>query len=155
MIRTKNRMRLCLCLLIANLAFIWGNSLLPAEVSKAFSDWVHGLLSQVLPGGSGGGTGGSGLLRKLAHFAEFCALGFLLGWLFGMLRRGTLRPFLWGVAVACADEALQFLAPQRGPGIRDVCIDAAGVAAGILLLLFGHSLWKKVNSSIQSGGTTK
>lgn len=152
MIRSPKRLRLCICLLVANLAFIWGNSLLSAEASKALSDWLHGILSGVFsPGGGTAGGGGSGLLRKIAHFAEFCCLGLCLGWLFGMLKRKSWRAFLWGTAAACADEGLQFLAPDRGPGLRDVCIDALGVAAGILLILFGHHMIKK-KSTIQSGG---
>ena len=51
MICTKNRLRLCAALLIANLAFIWGNSMLPGEVSGAFSDWVKSLLLPILPDG--------------------------------------------------------------------------------------------------------
>ena len=35
--RTKRRMTLCTVLLICNLVFIWGNSLLPAEVSGQIS----------------------------------------------------------------------------------------------------------------------
>ena len=50
MIRTDKRLRLCYCLLVLNLAFIWGNSLLPGEVSDAFSDWVKELLASLFPG---------------------------------------------------------------------------------------------------------
>ena len=35
MIRTSKRMRICTALLLCNLAFIWGNSLLPGELSGA------------------------------------------------------------------------------------------------------------------------
>ena len=45
MICTDKRLRLCTALLIANLVFIWGNSLLPGEISGAFSDWVKSVLS--------------------------------------------------------------------------------------------------------------
>ena len=51
MIRTDKRMRLCTALLICNLIFIWGNSLLPGSVSGAISDAVKSLLENVLPGG--------------------------------------------------------------------------------------------------------
>ena len=155
MTRTDKRLRLCILLLIANLTFIWGNSLLPAETSRAISDWLQGILSGLFSGDAGGAAGGSGLLRKLAHFAEFCGLGLCLGWLFGMLKRNMLRPFLWGVAAACVDETIQLFVPERGPGILAVCIDAAGVAAGIGLLLFGYDLINRVKQSIQSGGKSK
>ena len=140
MIRTKGRLRLCTALLICCLAFIWGNSLLPAnmsgQISGALKAFLDGLFS---PGGGSPSASGDGLLRKFAHFAEFGALGFLLGWLFGMLGKKWPVPFLLGVAAACVDETIQIFVPGRGPGIRDVCIDSCGVAAGMLLLVFGHA----------------
>ena len=51
MIRTDKRLRLCITLLVCNLIFIWGNSLLPGEISGAFSDWVKSLLAHLLPVG--------------------------------------------------------------------------------------------------------
>lgn len=95
MLRTEKRMRICITLLIMNLAFIWGNSLLPGEVSGAVSDWVKDALHDLLPS-SGSASAGGFLLRKLAHFTEFTALGACLGWLFAMLRRKAAAPLLLG-----------------------------------------------------------
>ena len=90
MIAEKKKLRLCVSLLVLNLCFIWGNSLLPGPVSGAISNWVKELILTVLepflPQGLGIG-GGGGLLRKFAHFTEFACLGMCLGWLFGLLRR--------------------------------------------------------------------
>ena len=140
--RTDKRLRLCTALLICNLVFIWGNSLLPGEISGAFSDWVKSLLAQLLPMGPDDGSGG-GLLRKVAHFTEFTALGMLLAWLHGMLQKGKLQPFLWGILAAAVDETIQCFVPDRGPGIKDVCIDSAGVLTGIILLWTGYHFVKK------------
>ena len=140
--RTDKRLRLCTALLICNLVFIWGNSLLPGEISGAFSDWVKSLLTQLLPMGPDDGSGG-GLLRKAAHFTEFTALGILLAWLHGMLQKGKLQPFLWGILAASVDETIQCFVPDRGPGIKDVCIDSAGVLTGIILLWTGYHFVKK------------
>ena len=142
MIRTEKRLRLCLTLLVLNLCFIWGNSLLPGEISGALSDWVKGLISALLPGDDGM-PGGGGLLRKLAHFTEFATLGMCLCWLMGMLRKHTGLAWICGVAVACVDETIQRFVPDRGPSIRDVGIDSCGVAVGILLLLAGYTIRKK------------
>lgn len=142
MIRTDKRLRLCRAMIAALLTFIWGNSLLPGEVSGAFSDWVKLLLDSLIPGDMGGGSG-SGLLRKLAHFTEFAALGMCLAWLHGMLGKGKIRPFCWGVLAAAADETIQCFVPDRGPGIKDVCIDTAGVLTGIILLWLGYDYFKK------------
>ena len=143
--RTDKRLRLCITLLICNLIFIWGNSLLPGEVSGAISDWVKWLLSQIFSGSAKPHVGG-GLLRKIAHFTEFAALGMCLAWLHGMLQRGKLRPFFGGAAAAAVDETIQRFVPDRGPSIRDVCIDSAGVLTGIMLLWLGYYLLKKKHS---------
>ena len=140
--RTDKRLRLCVTLLICNLVFIWGNSLLPGEISGAFSEWVKSVLAQILPVGPDNGSGG-GLLRKIAHFTEFTALGMCLAWLHGMLQKGRLRPWLWGTAAAAVDETIQRFVPDRGPSVKDVCIDSAGVLTGIILLWSGYHYLKK------------
>ena len=142
MIRTDKRLRLCITLLVCNLIFIWGNSLLPGEISGAFSDWVRSILSKLFFGVPSSSTG-RGLLRKLAHFSEFAALGMCLAWLHGMLQKGKIRPFLWGALAAAVDETIQVFVPDRGPSIRDVCIDSAGVLTGIILLWMGHNYLQK------------
>ena len=144
MIRTDKRLRICTALLICNIAFIWGNSLMPAEISQAFSDWVKALLTSLLSGGSSGSSeGGSGVLRKIAHFTEFSALGFLLSWRFGMLKKGWRPAFVCGAVSACIDETIQIFVPNRGPGIKDVLLDCSGVLTGMLILYLGHTYCKK------------
>ena len=145
MIRTEKRLRLCRALLILNLTFIWGNSLLPGETSAAFSDWVKGLLLPILPEGLSSG-GGGGLLRKVAHFTEFAALGMCLKWLLSMLEKKAWTGIIWGGMAACVDEMIQIFVPGRGPGIKDVGIDVLGVCTGIFLLCFGHTLLKSIKN---------
>lgn len=139
MVRTKSRLGLCVVLVCLNIAFIWGNSLMTAQMSRGFSMWVKGLLSWILPAGEADGRDeGHHLLRKLAHFTEFTSLGFLLSWLTRMLRERkwewTLLPLLTGILVACTDEIIQIFVPGRGPGIKDVGIDTLGVILGIVLI---------------------
>ena len=141
--RTERRLQLCTALLVCCLAFIWGNSLLPADTSGRISGALKEFLDGLLPHGEGGASSGDGLLRKFAHFAEFGMLGLCLGWLFGMLGKKWPAPFLLGTAAACVDETIQIFVPGRGPGIRDVCIDSCGVAAGMLLLHLGHAYFRK------------
>lgn len=142
MIRSKKRLRLCWTLIAALLTFIWGNSLMPGWISQAISDALAGLLLGTKPV-DGEMAAGSGILRKLAHFTEFAGLGMCLAWLHGMLHKGKIRPFLWGVLAAAADETIQCFVPERGPGIKDVCIDSAGVLTGIILLWLGYDCLKK------------
>ena len=142
MIRTEKRMRLCAALLVCELVFIWGNSLMPGEVSQAISNWVQELLMVTRPDANGNPVG-NGILRKMAHFTEFAALGMTLAWLLGMLRKKWHWPYLLGTAVACIDETIQGFTPDRAPGLLDVCIDSCGVLFGMLLLFLGHTYYKK------------
>ena len=138
MICTRKRLRLCVALLAMNLAFIWGNSLLPGEVSGTLSRWIKELLL-----GAAGTETGHGLLRKLAHFTEFACLGACFAWRTGMLKKKQWRPLLFGFLAACLDETIQCFVPDRGPAIRDVLIDTAGVFLGTAVLLLGHTIYKK------------
>ena len=138
MIRTNKRLRLCRCLIAALLTFLWGNSLMPGWISQAISDALAWLLLGTKPVG-GEMTAGSGILRKLAHFTEFTALGMTLGWLFGMLNRKRHWPFLCGAAAGCVDELIQSFVPERAPRLLDVGIDSLGVLTGIVLLHLGHT----------------
>ena len=155
--KTKKRMRLCICLLIMNLVFIWGNSLLPGEISGAISGWVHTLVQMIFPG-SVEISGGHGLLRKLAHFSEFCALGMLLSWLLAMLKEKkwafVIPSMICGCLAACVDETIQCFVPDRGPSIKDVGIDSMGVILGIGLLCLGYTIQQKKKQN-HFGGNKK
>ena len=133
--RTNCRLRLCITLLALNIVFIWGNSLLPGEISGALSHWLKDLLSNLLHMNPPGDDGGHGLLRKAAHFTEFATLGICLSYLVRMIRERPWEhlamPFIGGALVACMDEFIQCFVPDRGPGILDVMIDSAGVLTGI------------------------
>lgn len=80
------------------------------------------------------------ILRKTAHFSEYALLGFFL--LLHVLQIGkrtvVKAPYLWawlvGTLYAVSDEIHQMFVPGRGPAVRDVCIDSAGVAAGVAIL---------------------
>ncbi len=136
--RTAARMWWCVALLLINVVFIWGNSLLPGETSGAISGFLRDLMVKLFSIPTQSPSGGHGLLRKLAHFSEFCCLGVLLSWLLRMLREKTWMhyaiPLFAGIAVSCIDETIQCFVPDRGPGLRDVLIDTLGVCAGIILI---------------------
>ena len=138
----KRNIRICIFLLVLNLVFIWGNSLLPAEISQSISDCVLELLPElsdepVQPEEE------SHLIRKVAHFTEFTVLGLLLGWLATLLKRKRWMPIPVGISVACIDETIQMFVPDRGPGLLDVGIDSCGVLMGIVLLNTAYFLKRK------------
>lgn len=144
---TDKRLKVSAWLICGLLCFIWGNSLLPGEISGRISDAVKAILAFLLPGEVPGVTTGGGLLRKIAHVTEFAALGATLAWRFGMLEKRKISALVYGFGAACVDETIQVFVPDRGPGIRDVAIDTCGVAAGIGLLLLGYTIAKKSKHS--------
>ncbi|MBR4291290.1 MAG: VanZ family protein [Oscillospiraceae bacterium] len=149
MIRTRKRMILCIALLLAVLAFIWGNSLTSGEDSGALSGSIMEWINTFLRLDEQGAETLHHLIRKMAHFTEFACLGLLLTWLFGMMgeKKGHLfcMPLLFGMLAACADETIQVFVPDRGPSPVDIWIDTCGVTAGIIAVLIGyHLLCKKL-----------
>lgn len=148
MIRTDKRLRICKTLLVLLLCFIWGNSLIPADFSLSISEWVRLVLTGGVPEETTNGLA-SLIVRKLAHFSEFAALGMCIAWLLGMQGKGKKQALAWCVLASCIDETLQFFAPGRAPRLYDVIIDSSGALAGIMLLYSGHTYLKK-RSTIQS-----
>lgn len=120
-----------LCIGLVTL-FIWGQSLLPGQVSAQESGFFTTLLAGLL-GLDGVPTWMHGLVRKAAHFTEFALLGGL--WSGYGRRRGWGWTWLIGCGVAAVDEGLQLLSPDRGPSLKDVGIDYAGYLCGWLVVL--------------------
>ena len=145
MIRTKKRMLLCILLLIALLAFIWGNSLTTGTQSGAMSGRVMAWINAFLHVENAEAL--HLVIRKMAHFTEFACLGAVLCWLFAMMgeKKGHLfcMPLLCGLLAACVDETIQVFTPDRGPSLIDIWIDTAGVSAGIILFLIGYHYIRK------------
>ena len=147
MSQTGKKKRICWLLIAANLAFIWGNSLMTGtdsgNLSGGILDWINSFL--------GLGEAGAQLLhlliRKGAHFTEFACLGMLLTWHFDMAQtKGAALlayPFLGGLMAACTDETIQIFVDGRGSSLLDVWVDTFGVLTGIALLLLGHHLRKE------------
>ena len=119
------------------LLLIWGNSLQPAEASSAFSSGVLSKLQPLWLQLTGASFPISHhLLRKLGHFSEFFLLG-LVSTLTGTTGRRKLASNLpvilyTGLAVAVADETIQYFSPGRSPEVRDILIDYSGFCCGLL-----------------------
>ena len=81
-------------------------------------------------------------VRKLAHFSEYALLGLTLMLHIAQVQKkiAVRLPWLWawgvGTLYAASDEWHQGFVAGRGPSVRDVMIDSAGVIAGTLLLLW-------------------
>ena len=103
-----------LCLVILNLAFIWGNSFVPGEISGEISGGIFEVVSDLF---AVFGDKGQFVLRKLAHFSEFTALGFFLTGLWRNIpcREHVTAPLLLGLAAACIDETIRFSPRAEAP----------------------------------------
>ncbi len=116
------------------LCFIWGNSLLPASISNAISDWAKDVLNFILGGDSRETVlVHNAILRKVAHATEFAVLGVVLAILMGKaLRRNLLFLILCGAAAALIDETLQLFSTGRASQLLDVWIDLCGYVLGLI-----------------------
>ena len=118
------------------LAFIFGQSLLPQDVSAEESGWIlNNILNPVL-NALGLGSLSHQTTRKLAHVAEFTALSALLVFCF---RGSFAKAFSGGFVAAFLDESLQLLT-ARGARLQDVWIDLIGVLSGVLIGLLVRRL---------------
>ena len=142
--------RILTILILLNLALIWGNSLLPGASSEAVSGGVLAFIGRFLPVLLT--EAGHTFLRKAAHFSEFAMLGLLYCGRHRLVKSET--PFHlmgFGLAVACIDETIQIFVPGRGPGLRDVAIDSAGVLLGVLLMLWLVYLRQRKRENAKTG----
>ena len=144
----KDKKKLAGVLIALNLAFIWGNSLITGTDSGNMSGSIMAWLNSFLSLEEAGAEMLHHLIRKAAHFTEFACLGALLCWrcCLDSQKHAMAFPALLGMAAAVVDESIQMFTPDRGPSLTDVWIDTSGAAAGILLLLLGHHLTKRIRN---------
>ena len=143
----KHRLVLFSILSLAILMFIFSNSLQNGPVSNAKSSKIAQLLAPLLnPFGWIPKDLFHALVRKLAHFTEFCVLGISLtgvslniNW---QGKRRWLAPVLSALLAAVADETIQRFT-WRTSAFKDVLIDASGTVCGVLLVALILLLWQK------------
>ena len=141
--RVLSTVLICLC--IATVAFIWGNSMLGSKASSNVSNSVLGALDPIIR--RFGIVSKDDLwLRKLAHFTEFAALGAELLFLAAVRRRLGLQAAsncgFASLLVALTDETIQ-LASGRNSQVLDVLLDFSGALTGILIAWLICRLIKK------------
>ena len=136
------RKKIALVLIILVLCFIWGQSLLDGDTSTRESDFIYNLIYPFLYHVFGEVDATSHLLRKLAHFAEYAALGCSLSLYFGYDQRSILKGMNAALLAALFDESIQLLAVARGPQITDIWLDFSGAVTGILF--FSVCFWAVV-----------
>ena len=138
MVSDRNR-KLHIVITIAVMVFIFVQSALPGDLSGAESNIIVDLLHELT------GLDAEALslfVRKTAHFTEFMILGACLAVNVRDHAEGTGRvpglpdwiaAWIIGTAYAATDELHQSFVPDRACAFTDVCIDSAGVAAGVII----------------------
>ncbi len=100
------------------------------------------------------------LLRKAAHFAEFAILGFLLTadiYLWFSPRKPLLfiSALVSGTVYAASDEIHQYFVPGRSCEFKDVVIDAAGVAGGVIFTFIIMYIAARISAKRQKKQTNE
>lgn len=136
--------------LAALLAFIFGNSLFDRADSAQLSGGVLAMLQRVFPFLT------EHIVRKLAHFCEFAALGFVTLHLCAVRQVVTghfiAHSLFFGLATAVTDESLQMLS-DRSAQVSDVLLDFCGFCSGaviFLALLVLFRMWRRGRTDRQT-----
>ena len=140
--RTKAYFHLFITILI--MIFIFRRSALPADLSTIESGRISQFLAGLL---SLDPHFAEVLVRKTAHFTEYAVLGASLfinmrdivrirGINAAAAKVSFVIPWSIGTFYAVTDEIHQHFVPGRSCELRDIVIDACGVAAGVLVMGF-------------------
>ena len=118
----------------AVMLLIFVHSAMDAEQSLAESNWFTAIIDALFPGAFSAGQL-TFFVRKAGHVTEYLLLGLTLLWGFVHfdVRNKALLAWCIGTAYAVTDEIHQLFVPGRSCEFRDICIDAAGVLAGVLI----------------------
>ena len=134
----------------ATIAFIFYNSAQVAEVSSEYSGQFTVVLNKLLQYTPLDIVLTEHQVRKLAHMAEFAALGFFLTLCLRVYTKRLIAfcawPLLFGLFIAVCDEFLQRFIPGRSSSIKDIFIDFTGVCGGTAVAIaavfaFGVMFW--------------
>lgn len=134
-------------LVVLTLIFIWGHSMVPADLSTEESSRFVVLINGVLSSRGSSFSVTDHMVRKTAHFLEYALLGTEISLLkilkMNMRNSGRTLPgcqfygipvFIW-IGVPVIDEAIQYFTPGRACMWQDVLLDMCGFGVGYFLVL--------------------
>lgn len=138
--------------IVLTLTFIFANSLDSVAESQQKSEAVLERFWFLLEGVVGKGNA-EHLVRKLAHFFEFFALGIqmsALSFLYYSSKRSLYfsitLPLFCGLLAALTDETIQIVS-ARGSQVQDVWLDFSGVCVGTAVIFAVWVIRKKRRES--------
>ena len=128
--------------------FAWGHSCFPANLSSMESNWVVNLFWKFFRLFGAQEAPDEQLIRKLAHYSEYTAIGALM--LSCAYSRDRFRPHRFlayvlgaGLLTAVIDETIQLFVEGRAGMIADVWIDFGGVVTGTLIMLGFYAIVRR------------
>lgn len=151
----KHQFIITLIFAILNLlliAFIFIHSLTPADISQEESGAVTDWLSYVFPFELS-----ENLVRKLAHFIEFSALGIITTLtVYSYCQKvmgGVYFKLFVCLATAVCDEAIQLNIDGRSGQVSDIFLDFSGCLFGLILtsIIIGIVLYLKKRKDRRNG----
>jgi len=97
------------------------------------------------------GSGIELVVRKLAHFSEYAVLAVLMNRALRLngFPADYLLSLLFSALYACTDEFHQSFVPGRSMELRDVLIDTAGAAFGLLIVFCCRMICKRTAGKAQ------
>ncbi|MGN0452755.1 MAG: VanZ family protein [Ruminococcus sp.] len=139
---------------IFQIAFIFSNSLTPASESSSSSGRVMTFLNGCLETLGLSPFLTQDIVRTLAHFTEFCLLGFLLAFAFVCFtpkKLSFIYMTLIGITVVpIVDEVLQLFAEGRTFQLSDICVDILGGLLGGLISVIIILIYRSVKTKNKS-----
>lgn len=147
--RASKRFRVVVFVLTAAMMlFAWVHSCFPADLSSRESEGVFQFVYYFFSPFGAGQALTEQIIRKVAHFTEFAAIGALMTSVaYGFDRVRPHRFFAYvlgaGLLTAVIDETIQLFTPGRAGMIVDVWIDFGGVVFGTLTMLGVYALHRR------------
>lgn len=115
------------------MGFIWVNSFFPADISSGLSGVAEKILRAIF-GERIPIT--EGILRKLAHAAEYAAFGMAIStFLYEKITKKLSFIGFCGLGTAVLDETIQLFSDGRSSQVKDIWIDFSGFTAGVVTVL--------------------
>ena len=143
--RASTRFRvIVLILTAAAIAFAFIHSAMPADVSSEESAGVLDFLYNFLRAVGISAELTDHIVRKLAHFTEFTAIGMLLTTCAYSFDRFTVYVFFAGLAAAVTDETIQLFSEGRSGQISDVLLDFSGIVLGTAVMLLFYFVYQRI-----------
>ena len=138
----------------AMITFAFVHSAMPAKISARESGGILDLLYALLPRLGINLDLTDHIVRKLAHFTEFTAIGMLsttCAYSFDRFKpyRYIVYVLFTGMSTAFIDETIQLFSEDRAGMITDVWIDFSGVILGTAVMLLFYIIYQRIRKKMK------